>query len=49
MFLPYVVIPLQVVLLFVPVAVYTWIWGVLEIVTLDIDRRGDVTPVHKPD
>jgi len=32
MFLPYIVIPLQVVILFIPVTVYTWIWGKLEIV-----------------
>lgn len=30
-FLPPVVIGLQVVVLFIPVAVYTWLWGKLEI------------------
>ncbi len=33
-FLPYIVIPLQVVILFIPVVLYTWIWGKIEIVKL---------------
>lgn len=40
-FLPYIVIPLQVILLFVPVAAYTWIWGKLEIAKAQSDRPGD--------
>jgi len=34
MFLPYIVIPFQVVILFIPVTVYTWVWGKLEIVKI---------------
>ena len=34
MFLPYIIIPIQVVILFIPVTVYAWIWGKLEIVTI---------------
>ncbi len=31
-FLPYIVIPFQVVILFTPVALFTWIWGKLKVV-----------------
>jgi len=31
---PYVVIPLQVIAMFVPVALYTWIWGKLKVIAL---------------
>lgn len=34
MFLPYIVIALQVVVLFIPAVVYTWLWGKLEIVKI---------------
>ncbi len=30
--IPYIIIPLQVVILFIPVSLYTWLWGKLEIV-----------------
>lgn len=33
-FLPYIVIPFQVVILFTPVALFAWIWGKLKVVKL---------------
>ena len=41
-FLPYVIIPVQVVLFFIPTVAYTWRWGRLLVVVAP--RRGPVEP-----
>ena len=41
LFLPYVVIPAQVVLFFIPTIAYTWRWGRLRLVTLPEQRGMD--------
>ena len=45
MFLPFVVIPVQVTLLFLPVGIHTWMWGRLQVVARPQEEEIDWTCV----
>ena len=45
MFLPFVVIPVQVTLLFLPVGIHTWLWGRLQVVARPQEEETGLTCV----